>query len=267
MASESSNPQDVVHGRAADRARLRPTSRGNDEAKFSASQPVEIAQSREGISEAAPRISPPRSYEEGSVVGLLGPVDEALEVSRSGARPTPFPGERGGEVGEVEGKFSASQSIEIARNRERISPTPAPFSLPVLTGRGWGWGSSRPWTRLWRSPEAERAPPPALPRERGREICGEIEGKFSASQPFEIARNRERISETSPSRIPSRFLRGRPGVGLFGPALEGFRGLRKRRAPPPQTPRRKRREGKRFRLLNTATQRNFRRARSARPSS
>jgi hypothetical protein len=171
-------------------------------------------------------------------VGLFGPVDEALEVSRSGARPTPFPRERGGEVrGEVEGKFSASQSIEIARNRERISPTPAPFSLPVLTGRGWGWGwgwgSSRPWTRLWRSPEAERAPTPALPRERGREICGEIEGKFSASQPFEIARNRERISETSPSRISSRFLRGRPGVGLFGPALEGFRGFRKRRAPPP----------------------------------
>ena len=59
MVSEASNPQDVVHGRAADRARLRLTSRENDEAaiqegKFSASQPLEIAQNREGISESAP---------------------------------------------------------------------------------------------------------------------------------------------------------------------------------------------------------------------
>src|SRR5271167_3854410 len=104
-------------------------SRKNDEAaiqegKFSVSQPLEIAQSREGISESAPRISPPRSYEEASGVRLFGPVDEALEVSRSGARPTPFPRERGDEVrGEVEGKFSASQGIEIARNRDGISPT------------------------------------------------------------------------------------------------------------------------------------------------
>ena len=30
MASEASNPQDVVRGRAADRARLRLTSRNND---------------------------------------------------------------------------------------------------------------------------------------------------------------------------------------------------------------------------------------------
>ena len=39
MGSEASNPQDVVHGRAADRARLRLTSRGNDETKFSVSRP------------------------------------------------------------------------------------------------------------------------------------------------------------------------------------------------------------------------------------
>jgi hypothetical protein len=32
MVSEASNPQDVVHGRAADRARLRLTSRKNDNA-------------------------------------------------------------------------------------------------------------------------------------------------------------------------------------------------------------------------------------------
>ena len=59
MVSEASNPQDVVHGRAADRARVRSTSRENDEAaiqqgKFSASQALEIAQNREGISKSAP---------------------------------------------------------------------------------------------------------------------------------------------------------------------------------------------------------------------
>ena len=90
MVSEALNPQDMVHGRAADRARLRlAASRENDERKFSVSQPLEIAQSREGISKSAPRTSPPRSYGEGS-----------------------------------------------------------------------GWGSSDPWTRLSRSPEAERAPFP-----------------------------------------------------------------------------------------------------------
>ncbi len=59
MVSEASNPQDVVHGRATDRARVRSTSRENDEAaiqqgKFSASQPLEIAKNRERISESAP---------------------------------------------------------------------------------------------------------------------------------------------------------------------------------------------------------------------
>ena len=50
------------------------------EGNFFASQPVEIARDREGISEAAPRpFSPPRSYGEGS-----------------GDRPTPLPA-RGGE--------------------------------------------------------------------------------------------------------------------------------------------------------------------------
>jgi hypothetical protein len=89
MVSEALNPQHVVQGRAADRARLRLMSRENDEAKFSVSQPLEIAQSREGISESAPRISPPRSCGEGSGVGLFGPVDEALEVSEAARAPTP----------------------------------------------------------------------------------------------------------------------------------------------------------------------------------
>src|SRR5277367_2254599 len=72
MVSGASNPQDVVHGGAADRARLRSASRENEEAaiqegKFSASQPLEIAQNREGISEAAPRISPPPFFGSGAL--------------------------------------------------------------------------------------------------------------------------------------------------------------------------------------------------------
>jgi hypothetical protein len=59
MVSEASNPQDVVHGRAPNRPRVRSTSREHDEAaiqqgKFSASQALEIAQNRERISESAP---------------------------------------------------------------------------------------------------------------------------------------------------------------------------------------------------------------------
>jgi hypothetical protein len=80
-------------------------SRKNDEAaiqegKFSASQPLEIAQSREGISESAPPLSPPRFLREGRVVGLFGPVGEALEVSGSGRGPHPLrcPREGGGEI-------------------------------------------------------------------------------------------------------------------------------------------------------------------------
>ena len=91
MVSEAFEPQDLVYGRAADRARLRPTSRENDEAKFFASQPLEITENRESSEPSPPRISPPRSYGEGSGVGLFVPVDEALEVSGSGARPTPCP--------------------------------------------------------------------------------------------------------------------------------------------------------------------------------
>ncbi len=91
-------------------ARLHLTSRGNDEAKFSASRPVEIAQSRERISESAPPLSP---------------------SSR----------ERGGEIhGEVEGKFSASQSIEIARNREGISESASRISHPRSHGEASGVG-------------------------------------------------------------------------------------------------------------------------------
>ena len=55
MVSEALDPQQhVVHGRAANRARLRLASRENDEAIFSVSQSIEIARNRIGISEASP---------------------------------------------------------------------------------------------------------------------------------------------------------------------------------------------------------------------
>jgi hypothetical protein len=60
MASEASKPQDLVHGRAADRA-LRPrgarmtkltnSTRGQAGGKFSASQSIEITRNRKRISE------------------------------------------------------------------------------------------------------------------------------------------------------------------------------------------------------------------------
>jgi hypothetical protein len=72
---------------------------------------------------------------------------------------------QGGEVrGEVEGKFPASQGIEIARNRDGISPT----------------RRAKPYRSM--SPNS---------------TCDEGEGKFSAAQSIEIARNRETLSETS----------------------------------------------------------------------
>ena len=112
------------------------------EGKFSASQHLEIAQNREVISESAPRISPPLFLREGSGVGLLGPVDEAFEVSGSGVpHPPTSPRERAAKIhGEVEGKFSASQSIEIARNREGISESPPRISPPRSYGEGSGLG-------------------------------------------------------------------------------------------------------------------------------
>jgi hypothetical protein len=66
--------------------------------------------------------------------------------------------------GEVGGKFSASQSIGIARNREGISES----SRPRRAGAS-----------------LDLSPNPAR---------GEVEGKFSASQLLEIAQNREGIS-------------------------------------------------------------------------
>jgi len=56
LVSEASNPQDLNTG--ADGARLRLTSREDDEAKFSAPQPLEIARNRERISQTSP--TPPR---------------------------------------------------------------------------------------------------------------------------------------------------------------------------------------------------------------
>ena len=88
MVSEASNPQDVVHGRAADRARLRLASRENDEAKFSPRNPLKSLKTAKNLGIGAADL--PAPFLRGGVGGrLFGPVDEALEVSRSGARPPP----------------------------------------------------------------------------------------------------------------------------------------------------------------------------------
>jgi hypothetical protein len=114
MVSEALNPQHVVQGRAADRARLRLMSRESDEAKFSASQALEIAQAAKE-SRSRRRGSPrPVLTRRGRV--LCGPVDEALEVSRSGARPNPESGVKS------KGNFpprKALKSLEIGKESRR----------------------------------------------------------------------------------------------------------------------------------------------------
>jgi hypothetical protein len=72
-------------------------------------------------------------------------------------------------LGEAEGKFSASQTLEIPRNAEGIS-------------------DSAPRERL---AAAERRPIPSNPAR------GKVEGKFSASQTLEIPRNAEGISDSA----------------------------------------------------------------------
>jgi hypothetical protein len=162
-----------------------------------------------------------------------------------------------------EAKFSVSNPLKLpeaakeSRSRRRGSPA---LLLPGR-GRGW-WGLSGPVVRGSRGLPKRSAPHP-FPRERGDEVRGEVEGKFSASQSIEIARNRERISETSPSHIPSRFY-GARGWGFSGRRSRAFEASG---SGAPQPLAAKGGEGKRRRLLNTATPRNSRRARSARPSS
>src|ERR1700733_2814823 len=60
---------------------------------------------------------------------------------------------------------------------------------------------------------------------------GEVEGKFSASQPVEITRNRERISETLPPQIsPPRSYGGGVAGGALRARGRGSAGLRERSA-------------------------------------
>jgi hypothetical protein len=95
-----------------------------------------------------------------------------VQISRARETPSRRPQLTNSTRGQAEGKFFASQVIEITRNGEGISELAA--------------ASARPRYAL------------------SRRACEEIEGKFSASQSVEIARNRERISETSPpSEEPS----------------------------------------------------------------
>jgi hypothetical protein len=108
---------------------------------------------------------PPRSYEEGSGVGLFGPVGEVREVSRSGARPTP--------------SLESAEVRSAVKSKGNFPPRKALKSLETAKE------SRRP-----RRAKPYRSMSPNSTR-------GEGEGKFSASQSIEITRNRERISETS----------------------------------------------------------------------
>ena len=80
----------------------------------------------------------------------------------------------------VEGKFSASQALEIPRNAEEISDSAERLAAP------------------------ERHPIPPIRQ-------GQVEGKFSASQTLEIPRNAEGIGRGAagaPRRIPPNPARG-----------------------------------------------------------
>ena len=99
-------------------------------------------------------------------------------------------------LGEVEGKFSASQALEIPRNAEGISELGAQ-----------------------RLAAPERRPIPPNPAR------GKVEGKFSAPQAFEIPQNRERIlgaaaaasPRPSPARSPPNPARGENrGISVAG---------------------------------------------------
>src|SRR5271163_3471275 len=122
-------------------------SRKNDEAaiqegKFSASQPLEIAQSREGISEPAPRISPPPFLWGGSGVGLLGSVDEALEVSGGGV-PTPYPPRGSGQgrsTVKSKGNFPPRKALKSLETAKESRSRRRGFSLPRSYGEGSGVG-------------------------------------------------------------------------------------------------------------------------------
>ena len=106
--------------------------------------------------------------------------------------------------------LKSPKTAKESRSWRRGSP------LPRSYGEGRGWGSSDPWTRLWRSPEAACPTPLPSPRERAGKIHGEVEGKFSASQSIEIARNREGISKSAPRIfLPVLTERGR-GWGSSG---------------------------------------------------
>jgi hypothetical protein len=87
------------------------TREDEEDAKFSASQSIEIAQNRETISETAPPPEPPPPRR----LAAPAPQPQLTNSTRED---------------EADAKFSASQSIEIARNRETISET----SLSELAG-------------------------------------------------------------------------------------------------------------------------------------
>src|SRR6202522_3748339 len=96
----------------------------------------------------------------------------------------------------------ALKSLETAkesRSRRRGSPR------PVFTRRDQGWGSSDPWTRLWRSPEAERAPPPSLESGEARSAV-KSKGNFP---PRKALKSLETAKDSRPPGAPSRTARCR----------------------------------------------------------
>ncbi len=96
----------------------------------------------------------------------------------------------------VEGKFSASQALEIPRNAEEISDSAERLAAP------------------------ERRPIPPNPAR------GKVEGKFSASQTLEIPRNAEGISGAAllERRAGSRRIRPAERTEALGRRLRAARG-------------------------------------------
>src|SRR5580658_6987180 len=85
------------------------------EGKFSASQHLEIAQNREGISESAPPLSPPLFLRGGSGMGLLG-VPRAPKPSDKGA----------------EGSTSGPSPQEAGRGAESVGTSPSPERSAIM---------------------------------------------------------------------------------------------------------------------------------------
>jgi hypothetical protein len=107
------------------------------------------------------------------------------------------------------------KAAKESRSRRRGS------SRPVLTRRGRGWGSSDPWTRLWRSPEAERAPPPSLESGEARSAV-KSKGNFPPRKVLKSLETAKEARRTPAPFCPPRSYGEGLGVGLFAPVDEAL---------------------------------------------